>query len=174
MIDSTKIFHRWRDGLELLYNVFFYNFNSIIFSSPNFKNETLALNWNNNHFDMNLWKYYYPFFIFKLHKYNNRSGFFFEKLSNSDINFFIIVDCFYQYKNLFYLKKKNYYSVGLVSINIDPWIVTYPIIGFFENFVIQLFFFKLLILMQRRSLFFKFHHFKTLWIYFLYNKINNI
>jgi hypothetical protein len=164
IIDAKKIFHRWQDSLELLHNVFFYNFHSIVFSSPIFKNETLALNWYDNNFDILLWKYYFPFFIFKLQKYNAKSGFFFEKLASLGISFYLVVDCFYQYKNLFYLKKKNYYTVGLVSINVDPWLVTYPIIGFFENSILQFFFFKLLIVMRRQALLLKFINYKFLWV----------
>lgn len=170
IIDAKKIFSRWRDGLELLYNAFYYDFHSLVFSSPFFKNETLAINWYTNAFEINLWRYYFPFFVFQLHKYNNKSGVFFEKLATLDINFFIVVDCFYQYKTLFYIKKKSYYSVGLISINVNPWIIAYPIIGFFENLTLQIFFFKLIIILQKRALFSRFMQKKQLWWQFLFTK----
>jgi hypothetical protein len=175
IIDVKKFLFRWNDALNLLFNIFFYNFNSLVFGSPRFKNETLALNWNYNNFDVNLWKYYFAFFIFKLNSYNTKTAFFFDKMASLDISFFLITDCLYHYKNIFYMRRKKYYSLGLVSSNVDPWIVTYPIVCFSENLLIQLFFFKLLILIQRQALLLKFNYFKVLWFKFLwinYNKIN--
>lgn len=177
IIDSKKFLLRWSEALCLLFNVFFYNFNSIILGSPFFKNETLALNWNHTNFEINLWKYYFPFFIFKLNTYNSKMGFFFEKLELFGTDFFLIPDCFYHYKNLFYIRKKRYYTVGLVNTNLSPWLVTYPIISFFESLVTQLFFFKLLLLIQKQTIYTKFLYLKNLWIKFLlinFNKSTNM
>lgn len=170
IIDSTKFLFRWKESYDLLFNIFFYNFNPLVFSSTFFKNETLALNWNYNIFEINLWKFYFPFFIFKLNSYNKKTDFFFDKLFSLNINFFIITDCLYHYKNLHYIKKKKYYSIGLININLDPWLVTYPIISFFESFLTQLFFFKLLIFIERKSIFLKYNIFKNMWLNFLINK----
>lgn len=173
VIDVKKFLNRWNDALNLLFNIFFYDFNPLLFSSSWFKTETLALNWNYNHFDINTWKYYFPFFVFKLNNYNSKTGFFFEKLSSLNINFFIVTDCFYHYKNLFYMRKKNCYSIGLVNVNIDPWVIAYPIVSFFESLLVQLFFFKLVILIQRQALLLKFLFFKNLWSELLLYKNKN-
>lgn len=172
IISLNKFLTRWNDACDLLFNVFFYNFKPLIFSSPFFKNETLALNWSYNHFEINLWKYYFPFFIFRLNSYNNKTDFFFSRLSIYNINFFLITDCFYHFKNLHYLKKKKYYTIGLIDASMDPWVVTYPIISFFENFLIQSFFFKLLILVQKQIFMIKFLQFKNIWFNFLTVKTN--
>jgi len=175
LLDSTKFLMRWKESYDFLFNIFFYNFIPLIFSTNFFKNETLALNWSYNIFEINLWKYYFPFFTFKLNNYNKKTDFFFDKLSSLSINFYVITDCIYHYKNLHYIKKKNYYSIGLVNVDLDPWLVNYPIISFFESFLTQLFFFKLLIFIERRSIFLKHNIFKNLWLTFLINRkrINN-
>jgi hypothetical protein len=128
------------------------------------------LNWNYNIFEINLWKYYFPFFIFKLNNYNKKTDFFFNKLNSLGINFFLITDCFYHFKNLHYIKKKNLYSIGLINLELNPWLVDYPILNFFESFLTQLFFFKLLIFIERRVIFFKHNLFKNLWYVFLIKK----
>ena len=170
IIDSLKFILRWVEAYNLIFNIFYYNFNPLFFGTSLFKNEILALNWNYNYFDINLWKYYFPFFIFKLNNYNKKTDFFFEKLTNFDINFFFITDTQYHYKNLSYLKKKNYYTIGLVNFNLDPWVVSYPILTFFENFIIQSFFFKFIIYIQRKAIFEQYVMFKKIWINFLINK----
>ena len=79
LFDSSKFLLRWKELYDLIFNIFFYKFNPLVFSSIFFKNETLALNWNYNFFEINLWKYYFPFFIFKLNNYNRKASFFFWK-----------------------------------------------------------------------------------------------
>lgn len=163
LVDSTKFVLRWKESYDLIFNIFFYNFNPMIFSTNFFKKETLSLNWNYNTFDINLWKYYFPFFIFKLNNYNRKTDFFFDKLNDMQINFFFISDCMYHFKNLHYMKKKNMYTVGLLNINLDPWIISYPLISFFDSFLTQLFFFKILIFIERKSLLMKYIFFKNTW-----------
>ena len=171
LIDPVKFLTRWKESYDLLYNIFYYNFNPLIFSSSLFKNETLALNWNYNIFDINIWRYYFPFFIFKLSNFNKKTDFFFDKIASRGVNFFLITDCQYHYKNLHYISKKNFYSIGLVNINLDPWLVSYPIITFFENFLTQLFFFKLLIFIEKKVLLQKHLLFKNMWLNFLVKKL---
>lgn len=171
LLDSTKFLSRWKEAYDFLFNIFFYNFNPIIFSTSFFKNETLALNWNYNNFDINLWRYYFPFFIFKLTNYNKKTDFFFDKLALLDINFYLITDCIYHFKNLHYIKKKNFYSIGLIDANLDPWLVSYPIISFFESFLTQLFFFKFLIFIEKRTIFLKYNLFKNMWNIFFLKKL---
>jgi hypothetical protein len=171
VFDTSKFITRWKETYDLIFNIFFYNFNPIVLSSIFFKNETLALNWNYNFFDINIWKYYFPFFIFKLNNYNRRTSFFFQKIQTFNINFFFITDCLYHYKNLYYLKKNNYYTIGLVNGFLNPWLVSYPVITLFENFLVQFFFIKLLVLIQKNSLFFKYNLFKKIWYVFKLKKI---
>ncbi len=170
IIDSIKFLKRWNDAYDLIFNIFFYKFNPLIFSTNLFKNETLALNWNYNNFEVNSWKYYFPFFIFKLNNYNRKMDFFLNKLTLSNVNFFFITDCLYHFKNLHYFSKKNFFSIGLIDGSLNPWLVTYPIVSFFENFLIQLFFFKFLIFIEKKVLITKYFLYKNVWLNFLINK----
>ncbi len=167
IIDSSKFILRWVESYNLIFNIFYYNFNPLFFGTTLFKKEILSLNWNYNYFDINLWKYYFPFFIFKLNNYNKKTDFFFEKLSFLDINFFFISDCQYHYKNLYYLKRRNCYTIGLINFNINPWLVSYPLLSFFENFLIQSFFFKFVIFIQKKALLEQYYLFKKIWINFI-------
>ncbi len=174
IVDSSKFVLRWLEAYNLIFNIFYYNYNPLFFGTNLFKNEILSLNWNYNYFDINLWNYYFPFFIFKLNNYNKKTDFFFDKLSFLNVNFFLISDCLFHFKTLHYIKKKNYYSVGLVNASLDPWIVTYPILTLFESFLTQLFFFKLLLFIEKQVLFFKYTHLKNTWILFLLIKSSQL
>lgn len=164
IINSAKFLARWKTSYDLLFNIFYYNLNPLLFSSPSFKKQTLALNWNYNNWSVDLWKYYAPFFVFQPNRYDKKINFFFSKLKTLNANFFIVTDCFYHYKNLFYFKKNDYYTVGLINVNNNPWLVSYPIISFFDNFLIQLFFFKLIIYIQKQVFFVKYIYLKRVWL----------
>lgn len=166
IIDSLKFLCKWKDAYDFIFNIFYYNFNPLILGNFIFKNEILALNWNYNNFDINFWKYYFSFIIFKINSYNRQTGFFFDKLAFFGVNFFFVTDCSYHFKNLYYLKKKKYFSIGLINATLDPWLVSYPILSFFESFVTQSFFFKLLIFIQKQVFYFKYFYYKTLWFNF--------
>lgn len=171
VVDSAQFLMRWKDAYDFLYNIFLYKLNPVILGSPIFKDETLALNWNYEHFDINLWRYYFPFFIFKTNTYSNRVNFFINKLTQHGVNFYLITDCNYHYKNMHYINKKRLYSIGLINANISPWLVTYPIISFFDSYSTQSFFFKLIIYIEREAAFFNFKQINQIWANFLNSKI---
>lgn len=163
VINSQKLINRWKSSYDFMFNIFYFDLNFTIFSSPVFKKETLSVNWSSISWSLSLWKYYSPFFIFQPNRYNKKIEFFFKKLKQIDISFFIVTDCLYHYKNLFYLKKNNSFTLGLINFYDNPWIVSYPIISFFDNYLIQSFFFKIIIYLQKQAIFFKFLNFKKTW-----------
>lgn len=169
VINTQKLLNRWKNSYDFIFNIFYFNINFTIFSSSIFKKETLSINWASNQWSLSLWKFYSPFFIFQPNRYNKKIDFFFKKLKQLDFNFFIVTDCLYHYKNLFYLKKNNNFTLGLINFYDSPWIVSYPIVSFFDNYLIQSFFFKILIYLQKQSIFLKFRHFKKLWSNFQLN-----
>lgn len=164
VIDAQKFLARWKDAFDLLLNIFFYEFKTLTFGSPVFKNEILSLNWLSGCFDINLWRYYFPFFTFRLNNYNKKTEFFFDKMCDLGVSFYIVSDCYYHFKNLHYARKSGCYTIGLVGVDSDPWLVSYPIVGFFESTVTQLFFFKLLNFINRLALSRKYAFRKDYWV----------
>lgn len=163
LLNLNKVISRWLNTYDFLINMYYYKLTSLVFSSPIFKKEALALNWHYSTWDAHFWKYYSPFFILQANKYHQKTHFFFSKLYEFDISYFIITDCSYHLKNLFYFKKNNYYTLGLVNANNDPKLVCYPIISFFESYLTQSLFFKFLIYSNKYALFLRFSNFKKIW-----------
>lgn len=143
VIDVNKFLSRWKDSIDLLLNVFFYKLRAVVFGSPFFKNEILSLNWLHGGFDISLWRHYFPFFTFKPNTYSKKTEAFFVKLKEAGEDFYIVTDCYYHFKNLYYMRRLGCYTIGLVGVDVNPWLVSYPIVGFFESLVTQLFFLKL-------------------------------
>ena len=175
LINASKLLKRWENSYNLIFNIFYYNYNPLIFSNPLFKNSTLSLNWFIDKWEMDLWKYYFSFFVYKTNKFSTKIDFFYEKLKEFGYEFFLITDSLYHFKNLYYFKKHFFYTIGLSSISVNPWILDYPIVSFVNSYLIQFFFIKLLIYIQKQSLMLKFFFLKKIWInnLFFKNSINH-
>jgi len=87
----------------------------------------------------------------------------FKKLSQNNVNTVFLTDVKYHEKNLYYLKKFNITTIGLVSYNLNPWLVTYAIPTATNSLFIQYFFIKLLIYFQQYSLNRQYNLYKQLW-----------
>lgn len=79
-----------------------------------------------------------------------------------NFNYFIVTDCHYHFKTLFYLKKNRNFTLGLVNVNDNPNVVSYPIISFFDSYLVQLFFFKLIFYIKKQVYFLKYIYFKKI------------
>jgi hypothetical protein len=141
-----------------------------VYSTPFFKNETLSLNWSLNKWDIRSWKYCYPFFVFKTNLFSQKTNFFYDKLITLGYTFFIVTDCIYHYKNIYFFKKKQLYTVGLIPLNVNPWLVTYPVFASSNNYLNQIFFLQTVIYSQKKALYLHFCFFKKIWFLFKYLK----
>lgn len=164
-INLNKFLNRWKNAQNLIFAVYYYEFSPLVFGSFDYKNEILALNWANSFLDLKLWKYCCNFFIFKINKYGEKVFYFYNKLLDSDMNFFIISNASYHYKNLYYFNKLKIFTLGLVSSNSSPWLVTYPIPSISTNNITEFFFLKLVLFFYKNVLFFKYTNFKKNWIH---------
>jgi hypothetical protein len=135
----------------------------LLFGSFFFKNEILSYNWNNSILTPHNWKYSYSFFVYKTNTFSSKVDFFFWKLNEQGIDFSLVIDTFFHFKNIFYFKKNNIYTFGLIPFNLNPWIVNYafPILNL--SLLTQYFFLKILLLIQKNSLLYKFNLLKKYW-----------
>lgn len=158
-----NIFKKWQDSLNLLFNFFFYSITLILFGSFFFKSEIKSFNWSFFISNFHLWKQNYLFFFTKIFSFNSQIDFFFQKLITNKMSTYFITDCNYHFKLLQQLKKKNCYTIGLISNNITPNLISYPIIGFFEILIVQFFFIKNLLLIKKIAVYHKFILNKKYW-----------
>lgn len=147
-----KVLLRWTLVSDLFYNLFWHEISPLVFSSPFFKNETLAVNWAVHNWEQLLWRYYHLFFNFKFNKNTETFNFFCLKMQEEGISFFLITDTTYHFKNLYFFRAFGFYTVGLVPFNMSPWIVNFPIPVADDHFLMQLFFFKYMLFIKKATL----------------------
>lgn len=163
LINVNKVMARWSDFFNLMLNLYLNNLAPLLYSSPFFKVETLSLNWTLNLWDINSWKLTYPHFIFKTNYFSQKTGFFYKKLREWGYTLYIVSDCIYHYKNMYFFRKNGFYTIGLLSLNINPWLVTYPVIASSNSYLNQIFFLQALIYSQKKAFLLQFFFFKKLW-----------
>lgn len=156
VVKFQKFYKRWADSLNFLFNLYFYELKPLVFGNLFFKKEILAINWNYKIFDFFLWRYYYSFFIEKRIQFDNLSNYFFTQVKTFNVRFFLITDVFNHYKNFYFFKKNYFFTIGVINIFTNPWMTDYPFFLFSDNYISQLFFFKLLIFFYKKGLYLKY------------------
>jgi hypothetical protein len=167
-VNVNKLMSRWKHAYSLIFNVHYYNFNPLVFGSFFFKNEIQAINWPTMGVDHSMWKYNYPFFTYRTNRFSKKLDFFFAKLLTFEIDFVFLIDPVFHYKNLYYFKRHNFYTISLIDMNLNPWLVDYAIPVCFNNYLVQFFFLKTSILLNKNAQVLKFNFLKTYWFFFNY------
>jgi hypothetical protein len=114
-----KLFQKWKMVYFLLYNVFYYKVPSLVFTSPLFKNESLSLNWLEISKFTSIWRYVKPFLTSKPNKINDNGELIFRKLKFLGMNISLVTDVLYHSKTIYYLRRLNYFNIGLVASTYD-------------------------------------------------------
>jgi len=167
ILNTISFLNRWNDGRSFLFNIYYYNFLPVVFGSFAFKNEILAMNWQYSQIDINFWKYSFPFFVFKTNRFGIKVKHFFNRILSSGVDFFLITDVSYHSKNLHYFDKGRFFTIGPVSSNYSPWVLSYSLPVFAASSLTEFFFLKLAILLEKNATFFKFNFLKLKWIRFM-------
>lgn len=156
IFNVKKFFKRWNDGITFLLNLFYYNLKPLMFGNLFFKKETLALNWNYNLFNIFLWRFYSAFFTDKKIQFDSFSNYFFLQIKKFNLRFCLVSDVNNHFKNFFFFKRNFFFTIGLINVFINPWLVDYPFFLYSDNYVGQLFFFKLVFFLQKKSIYWRF------------------
>ena len=169
LLNNNKFITRWLKSILFIYNIFYFNLNPLFFNSYIFKKESIIF--NNNKFSNNIpiWNSIVSIFFYKTNKFSKKIEFFFKKLLFNDFNIIIISDCFFHHKNLFYFNKFFFFSLGLTSANINPWLVSYAIPALINNFFTQFFFLQLCLSLNKKSIGNFYKSYKNLWLKSYYN-----
>lgn len=163
-LNIPKMHSKWNNTCNFILNLFFIKSNLMVFTVKTLKNEALSFNWSFNLLNYNLFKYASPIFFNRDTSFGVNSTLIFKKFSQNNLNTVFLTDIKYHEKNLYYLKKFNTTTIGLVSYNLNPWLVTYAIPTATNSLFIQYFFIKLLVYFQQYSLNRQYYAYKQLYV----------
>jgi len=162
-LNLTKMYAKWNNTCNFIINLFFIKTNLIVFSVKTLKSEALSFNWSYNLLNYNLFKYSSPIFFTKDTNFGIVSTLVFKKFHQNGLNTVFLTDIKYHEKNLYYFKRFNITTIGLVPYNLNPWLVTYAIPTASNSLFIQYFFLKLLTYFRQYSLNYHYNNYRQLW-----------
>jgi hypothetical protein len=87
---------------------------------------------------------------------------------------FLISDCIYHRKVLYYLNKHKLFSIGLVTAVSDPWLVSFAMPVLSTNLLTQSFFLKFITLTQKKAAHRHFELKKKIWADRLHKNLKRV
>ena len=154
-----RFYSSWTNAYNLMFNIIFYRIDILTFGSAFFKNEILALNWNNKGLLNTFWRYTKPFLVYQSVKINDYGNYVFRSLNRMGYYVSLVLDITYHKKTIYYLRRSKFYVIGIVPSNYDIKSVDFalPIVN--DSMSNQLFFIRLILLIKKNV---KSYHFKEL------------
>lgn len=161
-----RFYSSWTDAYNLMFNIIFYRIDILTFGSSFFKNEILALNWNNKGLINTFWRYIKPFLVYQSVKIHDYGNYVFRSLNRMGYYVSLILDITYHKKTIYYLRRSKFYVIGIVPANYDIKSVDFalPIVN--DSMTNQLFFIRLILLIKKNV---KIYHFKELRLHWFSN-----
>jgi hypothetical protein len=150
-LNLTSLFFRWQHASKFLYSLLYSQSTLYLFSHRNLEVETTSLNFNLVSLDKRLRANLPHFFIHRESPYSYLTSFIFLKLSYKSTLTAFILDINFFKKSLFFLKKSNFYTIGLLPYSVSPWSLHYPILVATSTILTQYFFLKYLTLLYQSS-----------------------
>jgi hypothetical protein len=126
-LNYKQVYSRWLNTSSLVVNIFVKQLNPFMFMTQNFRTEVTAFNWASSPWDYQLFKKVAPYFFLKEARYGQYTHHIFLELEKTHNLTSFITNVRYHEKNIHFLKRFGGYTIGAVSINANPWLVSYPI-----------------------------------------------
>ena len=134
---SVNVFvKRFESAFQLITVMFYYSYGLLTFGTPVLWNETLTLNWlqvGQDSSKLTLLRSKFFFYDQKLNPDTNRV---IERLHLSRTEAAFVADLGSHQFNISHLKRLQYFLIGLVPINFNPWVLHFPIPMFTQNFLV--------------------------------------
>lgn len=164
IISFDFYFKRWKQTYLLLFNLFYAHNALPTFGSRVFKTEILALNWSFNLFTYRLFKYSAPFYIFEDESYGFSPLLVLKRWRRQTINYLFLLELKIFKKFQHFFKTLSFIIIGLVPMNLNPWLVSYPIPAFSDSRFIQYYFIKLISFIRQNASTLRFRQRHHLWL----------
>ena len=142
LISPSRIYSRWVESLNLLFNLFFINANVQITTNRLFIEEALVFNWHSSLKNHKIFRYLQPIFTFSDVPHGGYIHQALKFITKLKIDFILVVDIKHHSNLVRYFQRLGLYSIGLIPSNYSPWVVSYPIPSLSDSKTTQYFFLK--------------------------------
>ena len=101
-------------------NLAFFESSIYAFTHKAFIEESMTFNWQNNFMDYRLFKYASRLFYLRDSSYGNETRLRYLEEGGLPVDAAIVSDVKAHERNLFYLQRSNFFTIGLAPANYDP------------------------------------------------------
>jgi hypothetical protein len=127
IIGISKFYSRWTQGLNLVFNLSYFNANLASFTNKIFLEDSLVINWSLNQLTYKIFKFSQSVVYLKDISYGEDSKLTYKDSELVNLDAAIISDVKSHEKNIFFLRVINIYKIGLIPASYSPWVLTFPI-----------------------------------------------
>jgi len=159
----TRLFNRWYDFFNLVFNILYFNINCLYFGNKLFKNEILSFNWSLTSNLKHYWKHIRPYLYLKPHKINDKTNVLFSNITEYNTSISFIFDTCYHTNTVYYLKRWNFYTIGSVPITSNMYNVHFALPISDDSVFMHLFFMRLVFFIKKSSLEYKYRNLRLNW-----------
>ena len=149
--DFEKQLFKWKNLLELLKLIFFYNLKFNIFGNKFFQEELSFLNWELADTTFHMFKKNQMNFFLSDWHYGSKSLNIFKKLINSQVSGILVLDVNYHKRTLYYARIIGLFSIVLSVSNSNNWLFSHQYQIFLNSFFMQKYFLRILFLLKKES-----------------------
>jgi hypothetical protein len=167
VVSIRKLFIRWKDAYLLLFNLFYYKIDLLVFGTSVFKDELLGLNWDVFSRLKISWRYTRPFLFHRPNKIDRLGDWLFTRIRLFGINSAFILDVSYHKKTIHYLHRTGFYTIGAVPTTLHIKSVNFALPTSLDSGLTQSFFLRFTLVIKKQASGFFFTTVYTSWLNFL-------
>lgn len=149
LVNLGKFLLLWRNIVNFLINIFYFNLSYLIFSNPYFKYETLALNLRKSNHLISMWRLSFPFIFFIRSRATLSTESFFRFILLNKFRLSFVVDLHYHKTSLYYLNKFKFITIGPVPLTTNLYLLSMSLPVSSNSILSSLFFFRLLLKLNK-------------------------
>ena len=127
VVGLEKFYLRWKTAHSLIFNLIYFDSNVMAFTNKIFFEESLVFNWKLSKLSYKMFKYAQETIYTLNTPYGNSSRLLFNYMNVADTDAAIVSDAKLHEKNIFFLTRTHYYTIGLIPANYSPWRFHFPI-----------------------------------------------
>lgn len=167
VVSIRKLFVRWNDAYLLLFNLFYYKIDLLVFGTSVFKNELLGLNWDMFSRLRVSWRYTKPFLFHRPNKIDRLGDWLFLRIRLFGVNSAFVLDVLYHKKTIHYLHRSGFYTIGAVPTTAHIKSVNFALPTSLDSGLTQLFFLRFTLVTKKQASRFFFDEAHSSWLNFL-------
>nr|QPL15885.1 ribosomal protein S2 [Strombidium sp.] len=142
----------WKKMYYLIYNLFYFNINMLLFGSTAYKKEVFSFNFNLNKYFLKYLRYFNLYFTVEKFQINTVYKYVFYKLNLEGIKAAFILDTYHHKNSLYYLQKYYYFTIGITPLTQDITLTNFSIPIFLNTLMNQFFFYRLLLIIKKNAI----------------------